>query len=129
MRLSIFLIVALVFISCSNKKMNYPLTKMENIADTIFGTIVPDPYRWLEDDMSAETAEWVQAQNRVTFGYLDKIPYREQIRERLTQMWNYEKFRIPFIEGEYTYFSKNDGLQNQYVYYRQKEDGYPELFL
>ena len=129
MRLSIFLIVALVFISCSNEKMNYPLTKMENIADTIFGTIVPDPYRWLEDDMSAETAEWVQAQNRVTFGYLDKIPYREQIRERLTQMWNYEKFKIPFIEGEYTYFSKNDGLQNQYVYYRQKEDGYPELFL
>lgn len=65
----------------------------------------------------------------MTFGYLDKIPYREHIKERLTQMWNYEKFRIPFIEGEYTYFSKNDGLQNQYVYYRQKEGGDPELFL
>lgn len=68
--------------------------------------------------MSAETAEWVKEQNAVTFGYLEKIPYREQIRERLTKMWNYEKFGMPFKKGDYTYFTKNDGLQNQDVYYR-----------
>jgi prolyl oligopeptidase len=129
MKLSTLLLVVPVLISCSRDKMNYPVTYMGNVTDTIFGTPVPDPYRWLEDDMSAETADWVQAQNKVTFGYLGKIPYREQIKERLTEMWNYEKYRIPFIEGDYTYFSKNDGLQNQYVYYRQKEGEEPELFL
>jgi prolyl oligopeptidase len=129
MKLSASLLVVFVLISCSRDKMNYPATNMGNVTDTIFGTPVPDPYRWLEDDMSAETAEWVQAQNKVTFGYLGKIPYRNQIKERLTGMWNYEKYGIPFIEGEYTYFSKNNGLQNQYVYYRQKEGEEPELFL
>ncbi|HQG63476.1 MAG TPA: prolyl oligopeptidase family serine peptidase [Bacteroidales bacterium] len=129
MKLSTFLLVVFVLISCSSDKMNYPVTHMGNVTDTIFGTPVPDPYRWLEDDMSAETAGWVQAQNKVTFGYLGKIPYREQIKKRLTEMWNYEKYRIPFIEGEYTYFSKNNGLQNQYVYYRQKEGEEPVLFL
>jgi prolyl oligopeptidase len=79
--------------------------------------------------MSEETAAWVKEQNVVTFGYLEKIPYREAIKERLTQIWNYEKFGMPFREGDYTYFTKNNGLQNQFVYYRQKENGEPELFL
>lgn len=121
-----------VLSSCSsgtNNLLNYPVTEKGNVVDTIFGTPVPDPYRWLEDDRSDETAAWVKEQNAVTFGYLEKIPYREQIKERLTKMWNYEKFSIPFIEGEYTYFTKNDGLQNQSVYYRQKVGGNPELFL
>jgi prolyl oligopeptidase len=121
-----------VLSSCSsgtNNLLNYPVTEKGNVVDTIFGTPVPDPYRWLEDDRSDETAAWVKEQNAVTFGYLEKIPYREQIKERLTKMWNYEKFSIPFIEGEYTYFTKNDGLQNQSVYYRQKDGGNPELFL
>jgi prolyl oligopeptidase len=105
------------------------VTEKGNVVDTIFGTPVSDPYRWLEDDRSDETAAWVKEQNAVTFGYLEKIPYREQIGERLTKMWNYEKFGLPFNEGEYTYFTKNDGLQNQSVYYRQKDGGNPELFL
>jgi prolyl oligopeptidase len=110
-------------------KIEYPATMKGNVADTFFGTVVPDPYRWLEDDMSAETGAWVKEQNKVTFGYLEKIPYKEQIRERLTKIWNYEKFGMPFREGEYTYFTKNDGLQNQSVYYRQKNGGEAELFL
>jgi len=129
MKLSVFLLVVFVMISCNRDKMNYPVTKTGNVIDTIFGTPVPDPYRWLEDDMSEQTASWVREQNKVTFAYLGKIPYREQIKERLTKMWNYEKYSIPFIEGEYTYFSKNNGLQNQYVYYRQKDGEEPELFL
>jgi prolyl oligopeptidase len=121
-----------IVVSCSSKsndEITYPVTRKVDVADTIFGTPVSDPYRWLEDDMSAETAEWVKEQNAVTFAYLEKIPYREQIRERLTNMWNYEKFGMPFKKGDYTYFTKNDGLQNQDVYYRQKDGGDPELFL
>ncbi len=110
-------------------KITYPETRMGDVVDTIFGTPVPDPYRWLEDDMSEETAAWVKAQNEVTFAYLEKIPYRAQIRERLTEMFNYEKYGIPFTRGEYTYFTKNDGLQNQDILYRQKEGEEPEIFL
>lgn len=121
----------LLFASCSGNKnkITYPVTSKTNVVDTIFGTAVPDPYRWLEDDMSPETAAWVKEQNNVTFGYLNQIPYRSAIRERLTKMWNYERYGMPFREGEYTYFAKNDGLQNQSVYYRQKDGGEPELFL
>ena len=121
----------LIIASCSesNKKISYPLTRTGDVVDTVFGTPVPDPYRWLEDDMSPETEAWVKEQNTVTFGYLDQIPYRSAIRERLTKMWNYERYGMPFREGEYTYFAKNDGLQSQSVYYRQKGGGEPELFL
>jgi prolyl oligopeptidase len=124
--------VILLSASCgrsTNENLKYPDTRKGDVVDTIFGVPVADPYRWLEDDMSKETEEWVKAQNNITFGYLDKISYRDQIRERLMEIWNYEKFSIPFREGDYIYFAKNDGLQNQYVYYRQKEGGEPELFL
>lgn len=119
-------------ISCNNAgkgRIDYPVTKKGSVADTFFGTVIADPYRWLEDDMSEETAAWVTEQNKITFGYLEKIPYREQIRTRLAEMWNYEKYGMPYREGEYTYFSKNDGLQNQSVIYRQKEGEEPEVFL
>jgi len=125
--------MALLLLSaCSGRsgmKLNYPVTRTGNVVDTIFGKPVADPYRWLEDDRSAETAEWVKEQNKLTFEYLGKIPFREEIRKRLSAMWNYEKFTAPFREGEYTYYSKNDGLQNQFVVYRQKDGQEPEVFL
>ncbi len=110
-------------------EVTYPLTYRGNVSDTYFGTVVADPYRWLEDDRSPETEAWVKAQNEVTFEYLEKIPYRDDIRERLTELWNYEKISAPFTEGEYTYFYKNDGLQNQYVVYRTDAEGNTEVFL
>jgi len=129
----LILITMLFFsISCKNRDNNnivYPETKKIDYADTLFGTAVADPYRWLEDDMSQETAQWVKEQNSVTFGYLEKIPYRQQINDRLKKMWNFEKYTLPRREGAYTYFSKNDGLQNQYVIYRQKDGEDAELFL
>ncbi|WP_442792795.1 prolyl oligopeptidase family serine peptidase [Pseudoalteromonas sp. T1lg24] len=109
--------------------MTYPETKKGEVVDTYFDTQVADPYRWLEDDMSEETAQWVKTQNKVTFDYLSQIPYRDKLKERLTKLMDYEKVSAPFKEGKYTYFYKNDGLQNQYVIYRQVEDGEPEVFL
>ncbi|MFN6263006.1 MAG: prolyl oligopeptidase family serine peptidase [Chromatiaceae bacterium] len=110
-------------------KLQYAPTKQGDVVDTYFETKVADPYRWLEDDRSAETAEWVKAQNKVTFDYLARIPYRDQIKQRLEALWNYEKVGAPTKEGAYTYFYKNDGLQNQYVVYRQKDGGPAEVFL
>lgn len=132
--ISVFSVIILSMtlgISCNERgnKVNYPLTLKEDVADTYFGQTVHDPYRWLEDDMSDKTAAWVSEQNQVTFGYLAKIPYRARIAEQLTNMWNYEKFSLPHREGDYVYYSKNDGLQNQYVIYRQKEGEDPEVFL
>ncbi|MEW4922169.1 prolyl oligopeptidase family serine peptidase [Algibacter sp. 2305UL17-15] len=100
--------------------VNYPNTKTVDTIDTYFGVDVKDPYRWLEDDRSEATEAWVKSQNKTTFDYLDKIPFRDYLKERLSQLWNYEKLSAPFIEGDYTYFYKNDGLQNQYVVYRHK---------
>lgn len=119
-------------ISCNKQTKNpvqYPETKKTDSTTVYFGETVKDPYRWLEDDRSDETAAWVKAQNNVTFAYLDKIPFRNSLKERLEKIWNYEKITAPFKEGDYTYFYKNDGLQNQYVLYRTKEGGEPELFL
>ena len=99
-------------------KLNYPMTKKGRVVDTYFGTDIADPYRWLEDDRSDDTAAWVSAQNSVTSSYLAQIPYRDTLEQRLTDIWNYEKVGAPFIEGAYTYFYKNDGLQDQYVVYR-----------
>ena len=112
-----------------NKSMNYPITTKTDVFDTYFGTKINDPYRWLEDDRSAETKAWVEAENKVTQGYLSGIPFRGDIKKRLETLWNYEKFTAPFKEGLYTYFYKNDGLQNQYVLYRQKDKNKPEVFL
>ena len=110
-------------------KMKYPETKKGQVVDNYFGTEVADPYRWLEDDRSEETEAWVVEQNKVTQGYLENIPFREEIKERLTSLWNYEKYSSPTKHGGYNYFYKNDGLQNQYVLYRQKGDEEPEVFL
>ena len=109
--------------------VNYPTTATVDTVDTYFENDVPDPYRWLEDDRSPETEAWVKEQNSVTFGYLDKIPFREDLKNRLEKLWNYEKLGSPFKEGDYTYFYKNDGLQNQYVVYRKKDGGEEEVFL
>lgn len=109
--------------------ISYPVTAKGDVVDSYFGTQVADPYRWLEDDMSDETGQWVKAQNEVTFGYLEQIPYRDKIKASLEKLMNYEKVSAPFQEGEYTYFYKNDGLQNQYVLYRQKGEGEAEVFL
>lgn len=127
----IFLLAAVVTSACTGQKnidpaenislMPYPQTQKGEVVDDYFGTTVEDPYRWLEDDLSAETKAWVEAQNEVTENYLAQIPYRSAIQSRLEKLWNYEKFSAPFKEGEYTYFYKNDGLQNQSVLYRQKE--------
>jgi len=107
----------------------YPDTKTVNQTDQFFGTGVPDPYRWLEDDRSEETRDWVRRENGVTDSYLEQIPFRDALRERLTELWNYEKYSAPFREGAYTYFYRNDGLQNQAVLYRQQGKGAPEVFL
>ena len=107
----------------------YPGTKRGTQVDEIFGTQVSDPFRWLEDDLSEATTSWVGQQNSVTNSYLDRIPFRSNIAKRLTELWNYEKFSAPFKEGGYTYFYKNNGLQNQSVLYRQKPGGEPEVFL
>ncbi|HZY26037.1 MAG TPA: prolyl oligopeptidase family serine peptidase [Bacteroidales bacterium] len=126
------IIVMTILTSCNGpvkKNLEYPVTKKGDVVDTFFGTKVPDPYNWLEDDKSAETMVWVKEQNKLTFGYLEKIPYREELKTRLEKMWNYEKYTAPHNEGGYTYFSKNDGLQNQFVIYRQKDNMEPEVFL
>lgn len=115
---------------CSHaQKLQYPETKKGNQVDTYFGNSVNDPYRWLEDDKSAETAAWVSQENKVTFDYLEKIPFRGEIRQNLEKMWNYEKVSAPFREGQYLYYFKNNGLQNQSVMYRKDASGKEELFL
>jgi len=115
--------------SPNSNTMTYPKTNKIDISDTYFGTTIKDPYRWLEDDRSAETKAWVEAENLVTQNYLNRIPFRNAIKSRLETLWNYEKYTAPFKEGDYTYFYKNNGLQNQYVLYRQKEKTNPEVFL
>ncbi|HKG81117.1 MAG TPA: hypothetical protein VKA78_16895, partial [Pyrinomonadaceae bacterium] len=116
--------------SSSDSKITYPETKKVEQVDDYFGTKVADPYRWLEDETSSETKAWIEDQNRVTFGYLDTIPYREKLKARLTQLYNYPRISAPFRRGETYFFTKNDGLQNQSVYYIQKGvDGTPEVFL
>ncbi|MEJ6981056.1 prolyl oligopeptidase family serine peptidase [Pedobacter sp. P351] len=109
--------------------MNYPPSKKNNTTDIYYGTQVEDPYRWLENDVAEDTKAWVTEQNKVTQNYLSHIPYRNIIKRHLEKLWNYEKYSAPFKEGDYIYFYKNDGLQNQAVLYRQKEAQEPEVFL
>src|SRR5215216_3853448 len=116
--------------SSSDSKITYPETKKVEQVDDYFGTKVHDPYRWLEDETSPETKAWVDDQNRVTFGYLDKIPFREKLKARLTELYNYPRINAPFHYGDTYFFTKNDGLQNQNVYYIQKGvDGKAEVFI
>lgn len=144
MKKIIFPLIALALVACNDstkeKKentqkeiaLNYPETKKVDTVTNYFGTEVKDPYRWLEDDRSEETEAWVKAENKVTFDYLNQIPYRDSLKERLSKLWNYEKVSAPYKEGDYTYFSKNNGLQNQYVIYRYKTGEDPstaEVFL
>ena len=124
--------VALAFAACQKgaAKLTYPVTKKVDQVDNYFGTVVADPYRWLEDDNAEEVKHWVQAQNAVTFRYLNKIPFRPKIKVRLTEIFNYPRYSSPFRAGEYYFFYKNDGLQNQSICYIQKGlDGTPEVFL
>lgn len=110
--------------------MKYPETKKENVFDTFYGVKVQDPYRWLENDNSAETAEWVKKQNELTFSYLNALPDRKEIKERLTELWDYPQIGTPFtIAGRWFVF-KNDGLQNQFVLYTMdKYDDEPRMLL
>lgn len=124
------LLIAVLFYSCDTYvDINYPVTEKKIIEDTYFGTIIEDPYRWLEDDLSNETMEWVNRQNNVTFSYLNSIPFKNKIKNKLTNIWNYEKQTSPYFRGDYMYYYKNDGLQNQYVVYRKKGDSNEEVFL
>lgn len=132
-RFSLIAGLALLLPACGTEekkmeKMNYPETRMGDQVDVYFNDSVADPYRWLEDDRSVETAEWVKRQNVFTYAYLDQIPYRDSLRSRLEQLYNYERVGAPFKEGNSEYYFKNDGLQNQSVMYRVVEGGEDEVF-
>ncbi len=131
--LAILAAPVLGIVSCGNvmknKHLPYPVARMDSTVDNYHGTQVADPYRWLEDDNSAETAAWVEAENAVTGDYLANIPFRDKLRERLTQLWDYPKEGIPIKVGEYYFSLRNNGLQNQSVLYRQRGlDGTPEVY-
>ncbi len=130
----LILLIVITDLACSHqtkiRHLPYPRTRTVDTVDTYFGERVADPYRWLEDDNSAETAAWVKAENKVTQDYLSKIALRPKIKKRLEALWNYPKFGIPFKRGDYYFFSKNDGMQNQSVVYIQKGiNGAPAVFL
>ena len=132
---NIFSLIAITLIisACMQDKrceIEYPDAKKVDTVDVYFGREVADPYRWLEDDNSAETAEWVEAENKITFNYLNEIPFRKQLKERLTEIWNYPKYRVPFKRGDRYFIYKNDGIQNQDVLYiMDNMDDEPEVLL
>ena len=126
----LILFIVMMTMLSSFAQIKYPETKKVTQEDDYFGTKVADPYRWLEDDMSPETAAWVAAQNKVTQDYLSKIPFRDKVRKRLEEMWNYPKYSSPRKVGNHYYYYKNDGLQNQSILYRQVGlNGTPEIFI
>jgi prolyl oligopeptidase len=132
MKKLIFLLVLTTTVASYGQKQNnvkYPQTKKGETVDLYFDTKVNDPYRWLEDDKSAETAAWVKLENEVTYDYLSKIPFRAALKDRLQKLWNYEKIGSPSTEGNFSYFFKNNGLQNQSVLYRKDASGKEEIFL
>ena len=130
----IFWLAAMAFaalgLTVAAQKLQYPQTRKVDHTDNYHGMTVADPYRWLEDDNSAETAAWVEAQNKVTFAHFNQIPYRAKLKSRLEQLFNYPKIGAPYRRGELYFFGKNDGLQNQRVMYVQKGlNGTPEVIL
>jgi len=130
MRKFILFSLGCMLVGALNAQLKYPTTKKTDSSDNYHGTVVADPYRWLEDDNSPETKAWVKEQNKVTFDYLASIPYRDKVRQRLKEVWNYARYGAPSRHGNYLYYSKNDGLQNQSVWYRQPiGSDKPELFL
>ncbi|GHM99751.1 prolyl endopeptidase [Cytophagales bacterium WSM2-2] len=131
-----FSIIVVLFLlaACSKppkveQSFTYPASQKVDTVNEFFGVKVADPYRWMENDTAKATAEWVKGQNEITFGFLNKIPYRDAIKKRLEALYNYERLSAPFMEGGYSYFYKNDGLQNHSVLYRRKGDAAPEVFL
>jgi prolyl oligopeptidase len=126
--ITITAIVCTLFMNAQTK-ITYPETKKIDHVDTYFGENINDPYRWLEDDRSSETGTWVKMQNDVTYRYLATIPLRDQLKSRMEKLWNYEKISAPFKEGDFTYYYKNNGLQNQSVLFRKDKNGKEELFL
>ncbi|HEY1112616.1 MAG TPA: prolyl oligopeptidase family serine peptidase [Chitinophagaceae bacterium] len=128
--LALLLFIPFSLIAQQTGKWTYPTTRKVDTVTDYHGTKVADPYRWLEDDHSADTKAWVEEQNKVTFGYLDKIPYRAQWLQRLEELNDYPKYGAPFRNNEYYYYYKNNGLQNQSVLYRQKGlEGKPEVVI
>lgn len=138
----ITLLLAGAVLACSEKKedqssdtpampkVEYPKTDQVDWKDNYFGTEVADPYRWLETPDSQAVTDWVNAQNEVTFSFLEKIPYREKIRKRLEEVWNYPRYSAPFKRGDHYFYYKNDGLQNQAVLYKMDDlEGEAEVFL
>jgi prolyl oligopeptidase len=115
--IALLIFMSLNAASYAQTKIEYPQTRKVEQSDDYHGTKISDPYRWLEDDNSAETKAWVEAQNKVTFAYLNSIPERAKIKARLTELWNYEKYSAPNEKGGKYFYSKNDGLQNQFVLY------------
>ena len=130
MKKYIFLLLTTVLFhnSCTNSKIIYPETEIIPVAENYYGDKILDNYRWLEDDMSEKTKDWVERQYRTTFTYLCKIKFRKDLKEKFQKIWNYEKLSSPFFEGDYVYYYRNNGLQNQYVLYRKKND-VEEVFL
>lgn len=126
-------IITLSLVSCltvNAQHMKYPSTEKQSVSDEYFGEKVPAPYRWLEDDQSPKTQQWIKTQNELTFEYLQNIPFRNQLKDQLKKLWNYERISAPFEEGNYTYYYKNNGLQSQSVLYRKlTSGGKEEVFL
>ena len=137
MRKLAIILISISLLSCeqlsmvdnNNLKSIYPMTKKVNISDLYFSKEIQDPYRWLEDDLDKETKRWIEDQNLFTDKYFESLGFKEQIKDGLKQIWDYEKFSSPFREGNYIYFFKNSGLQNQSVLYRKDSQGVEEVFL
>ncbi len=119
----LFLLISFLMVNLNSQNFNYPPATKSEVKDNYHGTMIPDTYRWLEDDNSSETAAWVKSQVNFTENYLSKIPFREKIRKRITELWNYEKVGVPYRVGDYYVYSRNEGLQQQSVYYIRPVSG------
>ena len=126
-----FILIGFVMVHCQQSpRIEYPETRMDDVVDDYFGVEVADPFRWLENDTSAETKKWVEAQNEVTFGYLERIPFRDKIKERLTEIWDYPRYSTPFWQGDHYFFFKNEGMQDHSVLYvREGIEGEPRVLI